>query len=126
MSEMQVAYGIFKKSSLNIDPDADDFYELEEEHGCHYVNVDGQLYSFFCLADIDAHGFSLLIPPSDQTRFMCLWYNGGAGIHEVVEEVIRKSLKDKATEQDPVKQYLTEMSERGDEQARNLLATLPE
>jgi len=89
MSGMELFYGVFKKSDLDIDPkDDDDFYDLEEEHGCHYVKVKGQLYSFYALEEVEPHGFSLVITPSDEVRFMCYWYNGGAGIHEVVEDLI--------------------------------------
>lgn len=90
MSDMEVFYGAFTKSDLAIEPeDTDDFYDLEKEHGCYYVKVNGQLYSFYKLKpDLDAYGFSFVIEPSGETRFIALWYNGGAGIHEVVRELI--------------------------------------
>lgn len=95
MSQMEIFYGVFEKSDLLIEPkDTDDFYDLEKEHGCHFVKVNGQLYSFHGLEpQLDAYGFSLVIEPSEETRFMALWYNGGAGIHEVVEGLIEKHLK---------------------------------
>ena len=94
MSSMQLFYGVFEKSDLPIEPeDTDDFYDLEEEHKKHFVKVDGQLYAFWSLADIDPHGFHHIIEPSEQTRFIAYWYNGGAGIHEVAEGIIKESLK---------------------------------
>lgn len=92
MSEMEVFYGAFAKSDLTIEPeDTDDFYDIEKEHGCYYVKVDGQLYSFYKLKpELDAYGFDFVIEPSEQTRFIALWYNGGAGIHEIVRELIKR------------------------------------
>ena len=92
MSSMEVFYGKYGKSNEKIIPeDADDFYDLEEKNNCHYVMVDGQLYWFYKLEEVDAYGFSLVIEPSEEKRFICMWYNGGAGIHEVAEEAIRKA-----------------------------------
>lgn len=94
MSENEIFYGKFTKSDLSIDvSDEDDFYDLEEEHKCHYVKVRGQLYKIEQIEELNEYGFMLSIPPSDEHRFMCLWYNGGAGLHEVVEEVIESYLK---------------------------------
>lgn len=92
MSDMEVFYGVFAKSDLAIEPeDTDDFYDLEEELGCHFVKVDSQLYSFRKLEpELDADGFEFVIEPSEQTRFIALWYNGGAGIHEIVKELIKR------------------------------------
>jgi hypothetical protein len=93
MSEMEVFYGRFKKSDHKIEPeDTDDFYELEEEHKCHFVKVRDQLYEFSAIEELEPYGFSLAIPPSDESRFICMWYNGGAGIHEVVESLIESTL----------------------------------
>jgi hypothetical protein len=94
MSQMEFAYGVFKKSDLAIEPDdTDNFYDLEVKHKCHFVKVRGQLYSFYTLGDHDAYGCSFVIEPSDETRFVALWYNGGAGIHEVVENIIERHLE---------------------------------
>lgn len=93
MSEMEVFYGWFAKSDLPIEPeDTDDFYELEEEHKCHFVKVDGHLYAFASIKEVDAYGFAMVIEPSDKNRLIAMWYNGGAGIHEVVEDAIRGHL----------------------------------
>ena len=93
MSEMEIFYGTYKKSDV-VASDEKDLFDQGEELGLNLVNVDGQIYEFESLEDLDAYGFSLNIPPSDETRCMCLWYNGGAGIHEVMENLIRKSLKE--------------------------------
>ena len=94
MSEMEVFYGKFEKSDLPIEPaDTDDFYALEEEHCKHFVKVDGNLYAFWGINELDAYGFSTVIPPSDENRIICLWYNGGAGLHEVVESAIKSHLQ---------------------------------
>ena len=101
MSEMEAVYGEFEKSNLPIEPeDTDDFYDLEEEYNCHFVKVKGQLYSFFVIKRLDAYGCSFIIPASEKNRFVALWYNGGAGIHEVVESTIEKYL-DNETSHDP-------------------------
>ena len=90
VSSMEIFYGSYEKSDLNIEPeDTDEFYDLEEEHGCHYVKVDGQLYSFRKIEDIDPFGFILRIEPSEDHRFIAYWYNGGGSLHEVVEQIIK-------------------------------------
>ena len=91
MSEMQVAYGKYRKSDAVL-LDGEDEYDAEERLNIQLVDVDGQLYEFEEIEELDAYGFELSIGPSDEPRFMCLWYNGGAGIHEVVESCIRKHL----------------------------------
>lgn len=91
MSEMQAAYGKFRKSDAILF-DGEDEYDAEERLGIQLIDVDGQLYEFELNGEVDAYGFCLNIEPSDESRFMCLWYNGGAGLHEVVESCIRQSL----------------------------------
>ena len=96
MSRMEIFYGVFEKSDLPIEPeDTDDFYDYEKEHNKHFVKVNGQLYVFWGLEDVDEYEFSLVIetPPEGQTAFMAYWYNGGAGVHEVVESIIEEHLK---------------------------------
>lgn len=101
MSGMEMVYGEFEKSNLSIDPeDTDDFYELEKEHNCHFVKVKGQLYSFFVIYQLVAYGCSFVIPASEKNRFVALWCDGGAGIHEVVETIIEIYL-DKEASHDP-------------------------
>jgi hypothetical protein len=90
MSDMEIFYGTFSKSDKKIEPeDTDDFYDMEKRDHCHYVKVDGQLYSFQAIENVEPHGFILHIPASEEDRIMCYWYNGGAGIHEVMEDAIR-------------------------------------
>ncbi len=99
MSDYVVAYGWFRPSNEKIEPeDTDDFYELEKKNGVQYVKVKGKLYEFARYDnELESYGFSLLIPNiddmGDTQRFICMWYNGGAGIHEVVESLIKDSLK---------------------------------
>lgn len=92
MSDMEALYGKFRKSDVQLQ-DGEDAYDAGERLGLDLVDVDGQLYEIETIKELESYGFSLLIEPSDEHRFMCLWYNGGAGMHEVVEEIIRKSLK---------------------------------
>ncbi len=94
MSEMEFFHGYFEKSYLKIEPDdTDEFYDLEQEHKCQFVKVNGQLYKFWesDLA-VGAYGFSVVAPPIDRHQLMCYWYNGGAEIHEVVEDALKKHL----------------------------------
>lgn len=95
MSEMEMFYGVFEKSDVIIEPeDTDDFYDLEQEHGCYYVKVCGQLYYFIEVEQIDYYGFSTVLKPQDKgIPFIACWYNGGAGVHEVVEGLIERYLK---------------------------------
>ncbi len=96
MSGMEIFYGVFEKSELDIDPeDTDNFYDLEEEHACHFVKVGDQLYSFYKMEELEPHGFMLTLPPPPESGalFMAYWYNGGAGIHEVVEDLIKNHLQ---------------------------------
>lgn len=64
MSRMQIFYGVFEKSDLPLEPeDTDDFYALEEEHKKHFVKVQGQLYAFWSLEEVEEYGISLIIKP---------------------------------------------------------------
>lgn len=70
----------------------------KKKNKVHYVKVRGQLYEFAKYpGEINSTGFSLLIPNMDDMgtcqRFICMWYNGGAGIHEVVEHLIKSTLQ---------------------------------
>ena len=95
MSEMEALYGTYRKSDHVLFED-EDIYDAEERLEVSLVDVDGQLYEFQSLKSLDPFGFTLTIAPSKHPRLVCLWYNGGAGIHEVVEEAIRKDLKVKS------------------------------
>lgn len=96
MSRMEAFYGVFEKSDLPIEPeDTDDFFDLEKQHKKRFVKVEGQLYAFWSLEYVDVgDGFELILKPvpEGQTAFIAYWYNGGAGIHEVVEDIIQRSL----------------------------------
>ena len=90
MSRMEIYYGVFEKSDLDLTPeDTDEFFAIEEKLGKTFIAVDGQLYAFWKLQDVDEDGFALVITPSAQTRFLAYWYNGGGSVQEVVEHMIR-------------------------------------
>ena len=95
MSSMQMFIGRFDLADdQTIFPkDDDDFYDMEELHGCHYVKIDDKVYKFWGIADVDDYGFQTVIGPQDGPVVICYWYNGGAGIHEVVEESIKQYLE---------------------------------
>ena len=90
MSEMEFFHGYFKQSDRDIDiSDTDDFYDLEEKLGVQFVKVNGVLYEFWGSdIDADAYGFAVVAPKSEHNQLMCLWYNGGAGLHDVVSDAI--------------------------------------
>ena len=95
MSEMEIFHGYFGKSYEKLEPkDTDDFYGLEEKHKCHYVKVNGELFYFYRSSlDLDTYGFNVVLPETkDEQQILCYWYNGGAGIHEVVSEAIKNYL----------------------------------
>lgn len=96
MSDMEFFHGYFEASDLPIEPeDTDDFYDLEQEHGCHFVRVQGQLYRFWSSdLDVDPHGFNVVAPSTDRHQLLLYWYNGGAGLHEVAEAAIEAWLKE--------------------------------
>lgn len=94
MSEMEFKFGYFKVSDKDIEPDEDDgFYNLEEEHGCHFVEVDGVLYEAHLIGDHDPYGFSFYASTFPYPYFVAYWYNGGGSIHEVLESIIREWVK---------------------------------
>lgn len=94
MSDMEIYYGKFKKSDLPIEPDdTDEHYDREEKDKCLYIKIKDQLYIVTKIDDIDPFGFILHLPPSDEHQFIAYWYNGGAGVHEVVRDIIEGTLK---------------------------------
>ncbi len=95
MSEMEFFHGYFRESDKQIEPeDTDDFYDLQEEYGVYFVKVNGKLYEFWSSGvDTDLYGFNVVVPPNDLPQLMCYWYNGGAGIREVVESTIEEWVK---------------------------------
>lgn len=91
MSENEIFYGFYEKSNLDLEPeDTDEFFETEEKLGKQFVKVEGQLYSFEPLGELNQYGFSVVIPPSPVSSFICMWYNGGASIKEVVHDLIKE------------------------------------
>lgn len=94
MSEMKMYIGTFEKSDLPIEPeDNDDFYNLEKKHKCNFVKVSGQLYKVTSTHEVDSYGFEAVLLPSDKPTIICYWYNGGAGIHEVIHDTIKRHLE---------------------------------
>lgn len=95
MSKMEFFHGYFEKSDIEIEPeDTDDFYSFEEEHGCRFIKVNGDLYAFWGSGlNVDDYGFSTVVPPTYKPQLMLYWYNGGASIHEVAESAIKDWLK---------------------------------
>jgi len=95
MSEMEICVCRFEEAEdQTIFPeDTDDFYNMEEEHHCHYVRVNGKVFKFWHILDVeDYYGFQTTLPAQDGPVIIAAWYNGGAGIHEVVEETIKDVL----------------------------------
>ena len=99
MSSMEFFIGRFEeldRSELTIEPaDTDDFYDEEERLGYHIVKVDDKLFKFWSATDkdLDEFGFATTIPQQDGPLLVLYWYNGGAGLHEVAEEAIRRALE---------------------------------
>jgi len=54
-----------------------------------------KLYKVAKLHDLNSYGFEIVIPPCKHHRIMCYWYNGGAGLYEVIEEAIKRFIDDK-------------------------------
>jgi hypothetical protein len=96
MSEMEMFVGRFEvaEDQSMFPTDDDDFYEMEEEHGCHYVHVNNKVYKFWSVYEVDPYGFQVVVPPSREPMILCYWYNGGAGLHEVVASCIKEYLND--------------------------------
>ncbi len=95
MSDMEMFYGKVIRSDRTDVPeitDDDEYYEWEElQGGRTYHIVNGDLFEVTAKeSGIDIHGGTLHIPPSDtkEHRFLCYWYNGGAGQREVIESAI--------------------------------------
>ena len=99
MSQMEFAIGTFRKTKRDVrHTDTDEHYELENELGCIFVNVDEDVYEVHPipgLSDLDPYGFQITIDQQHLTDpvVMGYWYNGGGGWHEVAEEAIRNHLK---------------------------------
>jgi len=96
MSEMEMCVCRFEEADdQTIFPtDDDDFYEMEKEQGCSYVRVNGKVFKFWSVLDVDYYSFQTTLPAQDGPIILAAWYNGGAGIHEVVEATIKELLND--------------------------------
>lgn len=95
MSEMEFFHGYFEKSDLPLPfENTDDLYDLEEEHGCYFIMVKGELYAFWGSGlYVNAYGFNAVAEPTDKLQLLLYWYNGGAGVHEMAEAAIEQWLE---------------------------------
>jgi hypothetical protein len=97
MSQMEFYYGAFQESQVKAEPeDTDEYYDWEKSQGKEFVKVQGKVYEFWKIEELDTDGFMFRLPPANDlpyTRFIAYWYNGGAGHREVVEAVIEGSFK---------------------------------
>ena len=89
MSNYQVVIGTFSKSEVVIGQN-EHVYEAGDRLKLNLVEVDGQIYEFDILEEPNSYGFSTFIEPNEKPVFVGYWYNGGAGMEEVVEEAIEK------------------------------------
>ena len=96
MSDMEFFVGTFEKAADQtiVPKDEDDFYALEEAEGCYYVRVGETLYKAWPVANVEPHGFETALPVTETPILICYWYNGEAGVHEVIEGAIKKYLEE--------------------------------
>lgn len=87
-------HGYFEPCDLDIEPsDADEFYDFEQEQNANFVKVRGVVYKFWrSELKLDSYGFTVVVPPSDRGQLFLMWYNGGAGLHEVAASAIESWL----------------------------------
>jgi hypothetical protein len=93
MSNMEMFIGNFEIVRDTLPDDDDELYDMGVENKCHYVRVDGIMYKAWKILDVDEYGFTAILPPQDRPVLLCYWYNGGAGVNEVIESAIRSYLK---------------------------------
>ena len=100
MSDMEMFYGVVAPSQRTDVPeilDDDEYYKWEDnQDGKQYYCVNDRLFEVRQKSSsIDVYGGTLLIPPSgtNEFRFLCYWYNGGAGRREVIEDAIKDLIK---------------------------------
>jgi len=92
MSDMELFYGTYTVSTHDVPDDYDDREELEEKLSCIFVKIDDVWYEAHQIEELDAFGFSVVIPPSTDARIMCYWYNGGGDVTEVLGATIKRHL----------------------------------
>lgn len=95
MSSMELFYGTYRPVTIDfVLDDSDARYDREDADGVKYVSVDGQVYAVRAIADLDPDGFTYAdgATASGDPRVLCYWYNGGAGLHEVLEHAIRDAV----------------------------------
>lgn len=94
MSEMEMFFGTFEETDIDLPEDEDDLLDLEKTLGvAAFVEVDGVKYMLKVKEEVDIYGFSMVIPPSDESILFLCWYNGGGSIEEVASIAIRRHLK---------------------------------
>lgn len=108
MSSMEFFIGTFEKApDQSIVPkDEDDFYDLEEADKCYYIRVGETLYKAWPIVTVEEYDFTEALPVISTPILICYWYNGGAGVHEVVEVAIEKYLKENPEPVDELTQVL--------------------
>lgn len=94
MSDMEIFYGTYEKTTRDVPDDWDERNDLEADLDCIFAQVDGVWYEARQIEKLDSYGFSIVIPPSTESRIMCYWYNGGAHVTEVLESAIRSQIMD--------------------------------
>lgn len=94
MSEMEIFHGYFVPCDLDIEPsDTDEFYDFEQEQNAYFVKVRDVVYKFWrSELKLEPYGFTVVVPPSYRCQLFLMWYNGGAGIHEVAASAIESWL----------------------------------
>lgn len=91
MSEMKAVYGTYRKSDATLLVGECPF-DAGRRLNLDLVDVGGQLYEIKVIKKLDPYDFAMTLEPSSERRFIALWYNGAAGMHEVVEDLIRKDV----------------------------------
>lgn len=112
MSDMEFFVGTFEKAADQsiVPKDEDDFYDLEKAEGCYYVRVGATMYKAWPVANVEAHGFETVLPVTETPLLISYWYNGGAGVHEVIEGAIEKYLKENP---EPVDELVSTLQDAG-------------
>lgn len=97
MSSMEVFYGWYQPcinaeaTAMHALSDDDQRYDWEEKNDILLVEANGTLYEVHKIEDVEPGGFIVRIGPSTVPRVMCMWYNGSAGVHEVLEQAIKEA-----------------------------------
>ncbi len=75
----------------------DTYLEYFTDEADKFIVVDGSLYELVQVTDFDYNQMIEAYPQDDGTiDFITVWYNGGAGFQEVLEEAVTKALNPKS------------------------------